>query len=131
MSAITKFRKKIKSAKNIAKITKAMQMVAASKMKKAQESALKSKVYTTELVNLSAILSTQIEEDVHPLLKKAVQTKDLIVVIAPEKGLCGSLVTNISRKLLEILGTNDPAKTAARSAKIGVSFRKRNDRLHC
>jgi F-type H+-transporting ATPase subunit gamma len=111
MSVVTKYRKKIKSAKNIAKITKAMQMVAASKMKRAQDSALKSKVYTTELVNLSAILSMQIDEGVHPLLKKAVQTKDLIVIIAPEKGLCGSLVTNISRKLLEIIGANDPKKT--------------------
>jgi len=111
MSAITKYRKKIKSAKNIAKITKAMQMIAASKMKRAQDAALKSKVYTTELVNLSSILSSQIDESVHPLLKKTIESKDLILIIAPEKGLCGSLVTNISRKLTEIIGTKDPAKT--------------------
>ena len=110
MSAIAKYRKKIKSAKNIAKITKAMQMVAASKMKRAQESALKSKVYTTELMNLSLILSSQIDESVHPLLRKTLFDRDLILIIAPEKGLCGSLVTNISRKLLEISGAKGMSK---------------------
>jgi len=110
MSTITKYRKKIKSAKNIAKITKAMQMVAASKMKKAQESALKSKVYTTELMNLSTILTSQIDESVHPLLRKNLLEKDLILIIAPEKGLCGSLITNISRKLLEITGAESISK---------------------
>ena len=110
MSAIAKYRKKIKSAKNIAKITKAMQMVAASKMKRAQESALKSKVYTTELMNLSSILTSQIDESVHPLLRKTLLEKDLILIIAPEKGLCGSLVTNVSRKLLEITGVKDMSK---------------------
>src|SRR4030042_3815050 len=110
MTAITKYRKKIKSAKNIAKITKAMQMVSASKMKRAQDSALKSKVYTTELVNLSSILASQIDESVHPLLKKTTLQKDLVLIIAPEKGLCGSLVTNISRKLFEIMGTKDVSK---------------------
>lgn len=111
MSAIAKYRKKIKSAKNIAKITKAMQMVAASKMRRAQDSATRSKVYTSELVNLSSILSSQIDESVHPLLRKSSTTRDLIVIIAPEKGLCGSLVTNISRKLLEIIGSTDASKT--------------------
>lgn len=111
MSAIAKYRKKIKSAKNIAKITKAMQMVAASKMRRAQDSATRSKVYASELVNLSTILSSQIDESVHPLLRKSSGAKDLIVIIAPEKGLCGSLVTNISRKLLEIVGSTDSSKT--------------------
>lgn len=110
MSAVAKYRKKIKSAKNIAKITKAMQMVAASKMRRAQDSATRSKVYASELVKLSTILSSQIDESVHPLLRKPSEARDLVLVIAPEKGLCGSLVTNISRKLLEVVGTTDPSK---------------------
>ena len=111
MSAINKYRKKIKSAKNIAKITKAMQMVAASKMKKAQISAMKSKVYTRELTNLSKILSSQVDEQVHPLMRKDIGGKNLIFVIASEKGLCGSLITNMSRKLIEIIGSTDLSAT--------------------
>ncbi len=95
MSAITKYRKKIRSAKNIAKITKAMQMVAASKMKRAQDIAVRSKVYSGELMKLSSVISSQIDESVHPLLKRGGSGKDLYLIIAPEKGLCGSLVTNL------------------------------------
>lgn len=104
MASIRQFRKKIKSAKNIAKLTRAMQLVAASKMKRAQEAASRGKDYTNGMIDLSFLLSNYLDPSLHPLLQtlNTDQAKDLIVLIAPEKGLCGSLVTNLSKKVLVV-----------------------------
>ncbi len=101
MASIRQFRKKIKSAKNIAKITKAMQMVAASKMKRAQLQADMGKEYATEVMNLSSMLSIRLNPSLHQLLQPHSDTlKTLVILIAPEKGLCGGLLTTLGRKLL-------------------------------
>ncbi len=101
MASIGKYRKKIKSAKNIAKITKAMQLVAASKMKKAQIMALSGKEYSEGITDLASILSTHLDKTIHPLINANLnsQKPTLIILISPEKGLCGGLVTNISRSV--------------------------------
>lgn len=107
MVSIRLFRKKIKSAKNIAKITRAMQMVAASKMKRAQDIALSGREYSIGIDELSIMLSSV--KLTHPLFGSELQIGDdvskriLVVLIAPEKGLCGSLVTNLYKKLLQYL----------------------------
>ena len=101
MSSVRQFRKKIKSAKNIAKLTRAMQFVAASKMKKAQEQAAGGKDYVNGLISLSYLLSNYLDPKLHPLLQSGSEEgKVIIVLVAPEKGLCGSLVTNLSKKLI-------------------------------
>ncbi len=99
MALIGQYRKKIKSAKNIAKLTRAMQLVAASKMKKAQIMALQGKDYAYGLSDMTHLLSSYIEKGMHPLVGKAVNEDApvLTVLIAPQKGLCGGLVTNLTR----------------------------------
>jgi|SRR3989344_2592699 len=99
MASVGKYRKKIKSAKNIAKITKAMQLVAASKMRKAQVMALSGKEYSDALIELSGMLSKHLDKTIHPLIgdPKNISSPSLVILVAPEKGLCGGLVTNISR----------------------------------
>src|SRR4030042_5611821 len=101
MASIRQYRKKIKSAKNIAKITRAMQMVAASKMKKAQDAADSGRDYAKELQYLAGLLSNYLDPNKHPLLKSTdvSQGRELILFLAPEKGLCGGLLTNLSKKL--------------------------------
>lgn len=96
------YRKKIKTAKNIAKITKAMQMVAVSKMKRAQDAARASRDYSLGLSAFSKLLSTKLESTYHPLLSKVNEgaAGDLVVFIGSEKGLCGSMLTNLAKKLL-------------------------------
>ncbi len=105
MASIGKYRKKIKSAKNIAKITKAMQLVAASKMKKAQNMALSGKEYSDGISNLTSILSRYMDKSLHPLIRNSVNSGSgrLVVLIAPEKGLCGSLVTNLGRYIRRLI----------------------------
>ena len=105
MASVGKYRKKIKSAKNIAKITKAMQLVAASKMKKAQNMALSGKEYADSVYELTHILSKYLNKNIHPLIKIPEDNKlpELVILVAPEKGLCGGLVTNIGRFAYETL----------------------------
>jgi F-type H+-transporting ATPase subunit gamma len=126
MALIGQYRKKIKSAKNIAKITKAMQLVAASKMKRAQVMASSGKEYAGGIIDLSNLLSKHLNKEIHPLIgdAKDPNAKTLVVLIAPEKGLCGGLVTNLSRYLTlvisqegkncEFIVVGNKAKQAAR-----------------
>src|SRR3989344_6100277 len=103
MATIREYRKKIKSTKNIAKITKAMQMVAASKMRRSQDQAQKSRPYAEGLVNLTSLISTQADPSIHPLLlaKNEDSVKELVILVAPEKGLCGSLITNLAKSFYQ------------------------------
>lgn len=106
MATVGQYRKKIKSAKGVGKITKALQMVSASKMKRAQEQATYGLPYTNEMHAISKVFSGRVDEGVHPLLMVPNSSNELIIVIAPEKGLCGSLVSNLSYKLDDIVGTD-------------------------
>lgn len=92
-------RRRIKSVKNIAQITKAMQMVAASKMKKAQLAALSGRPYTEKIAEMARRFTAQIEKTSHPLLAKNENGTRLIVLLSTNKGLCGSLNTNLFRSL--------------------------------
>lgn len=95
-------KRRIKSAKNIAQITKAMELVAASKMKKAQIKALSGRLYAQKIYDMVMRLSVKADASNHPyLLKPAVVTgKKLIICVTTNKGLCGGLNTNFFRYLL-------------------------------
>ncbi|MDP2671490.1 MAG: ATP synthase F1 subunit gamma [bacterium] len=99
MSNVKEIRVRIKSIKNTAKITKAMQLVAAAKMRRAQEAANAGKPYS-ELINqvLRGMIGG-INPLAHPLLTGNGQEKDLIVAISSDRGLAGALVSNLIRKL--------------------------------
>lgn len=102
MASTRVIKRRIKSAKNIAQITKAMQMVAASKMKKAQSQAINTRPYATELLTAVNSLKGRVDPSLHPLLTtNEISATEAVVLIAPDKGLCGGLVTNLARVLLE------------------------------
>ncbi len=90
-------KRRIKATKNIAKVTKAMQMVAATKMGRAQKAALMSRPYALHLSEVARHLSQNRTEAIHPfLINRSPETvKELTVVVAPEKGLCGSLASGL------------------------------------
>ncbi|RYD48603.1 MAG: F0F1 ATP synthase subunit gamma, partial [Verrucomicrobiaceae bacterium] len=102
MAANTRdIRRRIKSVKNTAQITKAMQMVAASKMRKAQQAAVAGRPYATllnrVLVSLGASTASG-DGYSHPLLDKREGGRELVLLIATDKGLCGALNTNLFRE---------------------------------
>jgi F-type H+-transporting ATPase subunit gamma len=109
MAANTRdIRRRIKSVKNTAQITKAMQMVAASKMRRAQASALAGRPYADALNRVLRALQAAVAHDAsHPLLAKREGGKELVILISTDKGLCGGLNTNLFREA----GKYDIAKT--------------------
>ncbi|MBP9700739.1 ATP synthase F1 subunit gamma [Candidatus Woesebacteria bacterium] len=111
---------RIKSATNIAKITKAMEMVAASKMRRSQEQALASRPYTHKLLEMLKTIGSHTDSSFHPLLSKANPTADeLIVIVATDRGLAGSLNANLFRAVAAEIKTmhNPKAVTVGKRAK--------------
>jgi F-type H+-transporting ATPase subunit gamma len=118
-------RRRIRSVKNTAQITKAMQMVAASKMRKAQAAALAGRPYQEALDRVLGALHGKVDPLENPLLEERPVQRELIVVISTDKGLCGPLNTNLFREL----GTVDAAKTGfVTIGKKGVQFLARTRR---
>lgn len=98
MAGSKEIRTKIKSVENTRKITKAMEMVAASKMRKAQDRMRASRPYADKIRNVAAHLSLAHSEYKHPFLVKRDAVKNIgIIVISSDKGLCGGLNTNVLR----------------------------------
>jgi F-type H+-transporting ATPase subunit gamma len=123
-------RTKIKSVQNTRKITKAMEMVAASKMRKAQERMKAARPYGEKIRRLAANLSHANSEYKHPFLKKMGDIKRVgLVIITTDKGLCGGLNTNVLRIALNSLkewegkGVTDIRVTAIGSKGLGFMQR--------
>lgn len=98
MANIRLIKRRIKSAKNIAQITKAMELVSAAKMKKAQANALAGKLYAQKIFELVTRLASRTDYRNHKLLMTPMPTgKRLLVLLSTNKGLCGGLNTNLFR----------------------------------
>ena len=98
MPGSKEIRTKIKSVQNTRKITKAMEMVAASKMRKAQERMRQARPYGDKIRNITAHLATANPEYRHPFVIKRATVKNAgLIVVTADKGLCGGLNTNVLR----------------------------------
>ena len=130
MAGSKEIRTKIKSVQNTRKITKAMEMVAASKMRKAQERMRHARPYGDKIRNIAAHLAHANTEWRHPfLVKPAESIKDIgIIVVTTDKGLCGGMNTNALRlglnKIRELQGEGRKVQLTALGNK-GFSFMQR------
>ena len=99
MPSVRQIRRRIRSVENTAKITKAMSMIAASKMRRAQESALSGRPYSERMLSLLSHLAAQPqdEDNLPPLLRRRDVNTLTLVVITPDRGLTGGLNSNINR----------------------------------
>jgi F-type H+-transporting ATPase subunit gamma len=99
MANIRIIRRRIRSVQNSAKITKAMQMIAASKMRRAQQLTLAGRPYSEKMRDVLADLAAQPAEaeEVHPLLQHREVKRIEIIHITPDRGLCGGLNSNLNR----------------------------------
>ena len=100
-------RRRIKSIRNTAQITKAMQMVAASKMRKAQQHALAGRPYASLMNRVLVSLQQRTDPKLHPLLQVRDVKRELVIVVSTDKGLAGALNTNLFREATNF----DAAKT--------------------
>ena len=97
MPSTRDIRRRIRSVSSTAQITKAMQMVAASKMRKAQEAALAGRPFAALLYQIQRRATTQSVDFTHPLLEVRPVTKRAVIVVGADKGLCGALNSNLFR----------------------------------
>ncbi len=104
MAGGKEIRTQIASIKNTQKITSAMEMVAASKMKKAQNRMTASRPYSEKIIKVIGHLAYVHSEFEHPYMKKADTVKRIgIIIISSDRGLCGGLNTNLFRSLLKTM----------------------------
>ena len=107
MAGTRDIRRRIRSISSTAQITKAMQMVAASKMRKAQQAAIDARPFTQLLYRIQRTVTTRAVDFTHPLLEVREVRKRAIVLVSSDKGLCGALNSNLFR----LAGRYDPAST--------------------
>ena len=100
MPSLRDIRRRIKSVKNTSQITKAMQMVAASKMRRAQQAAINGRPYARLLSRTIINLRDRVENTLHPLLEPRQGPRTLVILLTTDKGLCGALNTNLVREVL-------------------------------
>jgi F-type H+-transporting ATPase subunit gamma len=107
MASTREIRRRIRSIQSTAQITNAMQMVAAARMRKAQQGAIDIRPFTQLLYRIQRIATTRVVELAHPLLDvRPVKTR-AVILVASDKGLCGALNSNVFR----LAGRYDPEST--------------------
>jgi F-type H+-transporting ATPase subunit gamma len=120
MAAGKEIRGKIKSVENTKKITKAMEMVAASKMRKAQERMRAARPYADKIRNITANLSRATPEYRHPFVVKNSGTGAVgMIVVTTDKGLCGGMNTNVLRAVTTKMRELDGAGVKIQAVAIG------------
>ncbi|MCA9497721.1 MAG: ATP synthase F1 subunit gamma [Nitrospirales bacterium] len=124
MANLQALRRKIGSVKNTQKITKAMKMVAASKLRRAQQRILAFRPYGQELRRVLANLSGRVNQAVHPLFQKRPVKIIQVTVVTSDRGLCGAFNMNVIRKATQLI--QECEGTGAKVI-VGVVGRKGND----
>jgi F-type H+-transporting ATPase subunit gamma len=126
MPSTRDIRRRIKSIKNTSQITKAMQMIAATKMRKAQQAALAGRPYAELMNHIMKSAEQRVNLDANPLIEKRDVKTVGVLLISTDKGLCGGLNTN----LLRLASKYDPATTSfvtiGRKGRAFVARTKRN-----
>ena len=122
-------RRRIKSIKNIQQITKAMKMVAAARLRRAQERALASQPYAQKLMEILHNVSAGLRDAKHPLLEvREVKTAGFLVIGA-DKGLAGAYTSNLVKAVIPQFGTNDNSALVTVGRKPRDYFQRRNYRV--
>jgi F-type H+-transporting ATPase subunit gamma len=125
MPSTRDIRRRIKSVKNTAQITKAMQMVAAAKMRKAQSAALVGRPYAQLLNEIMAEAATRTVGFDHPLMQSRPVAKRAVILVSTDRGLCGGLNSNIFREAMKLDKDTTIFVTAGKKAAQFVGRTKR------
>ncbi|PYU88090.1 MAG: ATP synthase F1 subunit gamma [Acidobacteria bacterium] len=103
MPNLRDIRRRIRSAKNIQQITRAMKFVSAARLRRAQERVVAARPYARQMLSVLNSLATRVPEHAHPLLAQRGDQKIELVVITADKGLCGAYNTNILKEAIGFL----------------------------
>jgi F-type H+-transporting ATPase subunit gamma len=126
MPSTRDIRRRIKSVKNTAQITKAMQMVAAAKMRKAQQAALVGRPYAALLNEIMAQAAVRTVGFDHPLLQSRPVNRRAVILVSTDRGLCGGLNSNLFREASKLDKDKTVFITAGKKAAQFIARTKRN-----
>ena len=126
MPSTRDIRRRIRSVKNTAQITKAMQMVASSKMRKAQQAALAGRPYAILMNQVILSAGRDTEDFVHPLMEKREVKKRGVLAVSTDKGLCGALNSNMGREAMKWDKETTVFVTAGKKASQFIARTRRN-----
>jgi len=134
MPSLKDIRKRIASVKSTQKITRAMKLVAAAKLRRAQENIIKARPYAIKLHELISELAMRADDEDHPLLAVREPRRIMLVVLTSDRGLCGAFNTNILRtvetKRKELDTTHDEVRLAVVGRKGRDYLRHRQIPIH-
>jgi F-type H+-transporting ATPase subunit gamma len=126
MATAQDLRRRIKSIRNIGQLTKAMQMVAASKMRRAQQAALAGRPYAALMNKVLVSLQQRSDPKLHPLLRVREVKKELVLIISSDKGLAGALNTNLLREVSRFDSEKTGYVVSGRKARQFIARTKRD-----
>ena len=107
MPSLKDIKKRIGSVKNTQQITKAMKMVSAAKLRRAQDAVVAARPYADKMLDVLSNLAAREETGVHPLLQERGKGKALVVLMTADRGLCGGFNTNISKTAERFIRENE------------------------
>ncbi len=110
MATLREVRRRIRSVQSTQKITRAMKLVAAAKLRRAQERILQARPYAATMSELLTNLAVRVSPEQHPLLARRETGRRLVVIIAADKGLCGAFNTNVLRRSIEFIRQSGEAQ---------------------
>ncbi len=129
MANIRLIRRRIRGVESTSKITRAMEMIATSRMRRAQEAGLAGRPYSEKIQQVIADLAAlQTGESLHPLLQRRPVSKVAIVHITPDRGLCGGLNSNLNRRTGSFILEQDMPVTLVVVGRKGLDFMRRHER---
>src|SRR5271169_3221255 len=124
MPSLIDLRRRIRAVKNTQQITKAMKMVAASKLRRAQDRVINARPYAVQMQRVLASVASRVDPSIHPLLtarERTAESKTLVIIVTGDKGLCGSFNTNV------IKGAGAFIRDSAEPCSLGLVGRKGRD----
>jgi F-type H+-transporting ATPase subunit gamma len=124
MPSLIDLRRRVRAVKNTQQITKAMKMVAASKLRRAQERIMSARPYAVQMQRVLGSLAGRVDPSIHPLLtvgELTAASRTLVIVVTADKGLCGSFNTNV------VKGAGGFIATSAQPCSLGLVGRKGRD----
>ena len=127
MPSLIDMRRRVRAVKSTQQITKALKMVAASKLRRAQERVIAARPFGREARRVLGSIASRVDQTKHPLLQRragAARGATLVIVIGSDRGLCGSFNTNVVKALLQFVRDNP-----GRPVSLGLVGRKSRDML--
>src|SRR5688572_26303676 len=125
MPALIDIRRRIRSVKNTQQITRAMKMISAARLRRAQEAMFAARPYARKMLEVLNSLATRANPETHPLLQEREGGRLLLVVITADRGLCGGFNANIIRAALRFLQERGPETQLELIGRKGRDFFRR------